>query len=53
MVALCKYRIADHSVAMFLRGKMIYDGRNVLAEPKGDVFVRPPFPVVQMQQRAN
>jgi allantoinase len=41
------------TVATFLRGKMIYDGRHVLAEPGSGAFVRPPFPAVHMQQKAS
>ena len=37
-------------VATFLRGKMIYDGKHVLAEPGSGAFVRPPFPVAHMQE---
>ena len=40
-------------VATFLRGKMIYDGKHVLAEPGSGAFVRPPFPVAHMQQKAS
>jgi hypothetical protein len=32
---------------------MIYDGKHVLAEPGSGAFVRPPFPVAHMQQKAS
>ena len=38
--------------ATFLRGKMIYDGKDVLAEPGSGAFVRPPYPLVHTQQKA-
>ncbi len=41
-------------VATFLRGKMIYDGKAVLAEPGSGAFVRPApaTPALQTQRRA-
>ncbi len=39
-------------VATFLRGKMIYDGANVLAEPGSGAFVRPPYPLANTHQKA-
>jgi allantoinase len=39
-------------VATFLRGKMIYDGKDVLAEPGSGAFVRPPYPLVHTQHKA-
>ena len=38
--------------ATFLRGKMSYDGVNVLAEPGSGAFVRPPYPLAHTQQKA-
>jgi allantoinase len=40
-------------VATFLRGRLIYDGKDVLAAPGSGAFVRPPHPLTQAQQVAN
>jgi allantoinase len=40
-------------VATFLRGRLIYDGKDVLAAPGSGAFVRPPHPLTQAQQAAS
>ena len=40
-------------VATFLRGRMIYDGKDVLAVPGSGAFIRPPFPRGHVQQKAG
>jgi allantoinase len=40
-------------VATFLRGRLIYDGKDVLAAPGSGAFLRPPYPLTQAQQVAN
>jgi allantoinase len=39
------------AVATFLRGRAIYDGRNVIAEPGSGAFIRPPLRTVPELQR--